>query len=242
MSKLTVMVSMYESGDWIENRLLNLLQSNTIQDMEIWCLNANSPDEKDHDIPTEMAKTHKQIKYERLPRRNTVYEAWNYIIEKSNSTYITNANTDDLVAPHCYDTLMKCLDKVGPSGGLAYCSWYTTGRPNQSWDKLCAASSDGQPGNYSGNLDTGGVGHFPLWRRSLHTEIGLFDPKLQALADADWWARIYYIAKKQLIWIHELLAVYLWRDGQNLWHRKMNREEWHRYHQKVILYKQGKLE
>lgn len=242
MSKLTVMVSIYQSGDWIENRLKNLLSNNAINDMEIWCLNANSPDEKDHEVPTELSKTHKQIRYERLEQRNTVYEAWNHIIERSGSTYITNANTDDIVSPKCYTTLMKCLDKVGPSAGLAYCSWYTTGRPNQDWNDLNAVASDGRPGNYAGDLNTAGVGHFPLWRRSLHSEIGLFDPKLQALADADWWARIYFVAKKQLIWVNELLAVYLWRDGQNLWHRKMNREEWDLYHKKVAGYRQGKLE
>lgn len=235
------MVSIYNSGEWIENRLENLLQSTIINDMEIWCINADSPDDRDHEIPTRFAKAHKQIKYERLPKRNTVYEAWNYIIGKSKSTYITNANTDDIVAPRCYETLMSHLDKAGPSVGLAYCSWYTTGRPNQKWGDLHAVAPDGRPGNFAGDLNTAGVGHFPLWRRSLHDEIGLFDASFQALADADWWARIHFVSKKRLTWINELLGVYLWRGGANLWHQKMNREEWDKYHQKVAKYKTGKL-
>lgn len=242
MSKLTLMVSIYNSGDWIANRLKNILCSTVINDIEVWCVNANSPDERDHDVPLAFSQQHPQIKYERLADRISVYETWNYIIKRSQSTYIANANTDDIVSPVCYETLMGALDSEGPGCGLAYCSWYTTGRPNQEWAKMVAAAPDGKPGNYAGNIDTAGVGHFPLWRRSLHDEIGLFDTSFQALADADWWARIYYVAKKRLRWINQDLGLYLWRNGQNLWHQKVNGEEWRKYHSKLAMYKQGKLE
>jgi glycosyltransferase involved in cell wall biosynthesis len=241
VKKLVLMVSIYNSGEWIANRLKNLLSSSVADQIEIWCINADSPDERDHKVCLDFANRHQQIKYERLAKRNTVYEAWNYIIQNSDSQYIANANTDDLVAPNCYEVLMGTLD--GDLGmGLAYCSWYTTGKANQNWNKLVAASDDGKPGQYGGDIDTAGVGHFPLWRRSLHDEIGLFDARFQALADADWWARIHFVAKKRCHWVRQTLGLYLWRSGQNLWHQKVNAEEWQLYHKKMALYKQGKLE
>ena len=235
------MVSMYNSGDWIKNRLQNLLQCNILKDIEIWCVNADSPDERDHNIPTAFAKKHKQIRYERLDKRISVYEAWNHIIQNSNSQFITNANTDDLVSPKCYQILINNLERSGPGIGLTYCSWFTASKPNQTWDNLTSASPDGKPGNYNGNIDIAGVGHFPLWRRNLHDQIGLFDTEFQALADADWWARIHFVSKKRLLWVNQNLALYLWRQGQNLWYQKVNKEEWRLYHRKVGRYKVGKL-
>ena len=49
--KITVMVSIYKSGDWLENRINNLLSSTMVDDIEICCVNANSPDKRDHKIP-----------------------------------------------------------------------------------------------------------------------------------------------------------------------------------------------
>lgn len=231
-SKLTVMVSIYNSGDWIQNRIENLLESASKSDMEIWCVNANSPDPRDHEIPQRYP-----VKYIKLDERISVYETWNYIIERSNSLYIANANTDDLVSPNCYNKLMSALDS-NPNVGFAYCSWYTTDVPNQKWATLANVSPDGRPGNYAGDVKLAGVGHFPMWKRSLHDKLGLFDTEFQALSDADWWARCYHVGKTKFMWVNELLGTYLWRHGDNLWSRAITSKEWACYHTKVQQYQQ----
>lgn len=237
MKKLTVLVSIYNSGEWLEHRIKNLLLSSIIDDMEIWCVNANSPDPLDDEIPKKFP-----VKYVKLPERITVYETWNYIIQNSKSVYLTNANTDDLIHPKGYERLMDVLDKQGPSFGFAYPSWYCTSKSNQEWATLTNTDPGGRPGNFAGSIETAGVGHFPMWRRSLHDMLGLFDPQFKVLADADWWSRCYWVGKTKFQWINELLACYLWRDGDNLWHREMTNEEWKRFHAKVAKYKTGKLE
>ena len=234
--KLTVMVSMYNSGQWVENRIKNLLQS-SLEDIEIWCVNADSPDPRDHEIPQQYP-----VKYVKLPKRNTVYEAWNYIIRNSKSDFITNANTDDLIHPNGYQKLVESLESLGPEYGFAYPSWMTTCTANQEWSTLAHYDKAGRPGNYNGDIQTSGVGHFPLWRRSLHQSIGLFDTKYRALADADWWARCYFVAQTKFNWIDDYLGCYLWKNGENLWHQEINQEEWERYHNRLSLYKQRKLE
>ena len=230
MAKLTVMVSIYNSGEWIENRLNNLLQHENQKDMEVWCVNANSPDPRDHEIPQKYP-----FKYIKLVTRPTVYETWNYIIQNSTSKYITNANTDDIVAPNCYTKLMEILDK-NEKFGFTYCSWLTTATPNQKWEEKKNADPSGNPGNYAGDISIAGVGHFPMWRRSLHDQLGLFDPQFKALSDADWWARCYHVGKTQFYWLREYLGLYLWRNGDNLWNRSITHEEWQCYHTKVKQY------
>lgn len=227
------MVSLYNSGDWIRNRLDNLMQTTTLSQSEIWCVNANSPDQRDNDIPQEYP-----VKYVKLPERIGVYAAWNHIIKSSSSQYITNANTDDLVAPNCYERLMSELDN-NIEYDFAYPSWYTTDVPNQHWRQLVSIDHAGLPGNFAGDIDKAGVGHFPLWRRSIHNKIGFFDESFKAAGDAEWWMRAYYKANSRFCWVNEFLACYLWRNGENLWQREITSEEWEKFHTKVEEYKQS---
>jgi hypothetical protein len=208
--------------------------------VEIWCVNANSPDPRDDTIPRKFP-----VQYVYLPKRVSVYAVWNFIIKTTKSVYLTNANADDLVAPDCYQQLMRTLDTFGPTSGFAYPSWYVSDVPNLKWaevPRLANADGGGKPGHYNGDLAAGGVGHFPLWRRSLHDKLGLFDERLRALADADWWARCWHVGHTHFHWVADFLACYLWRNGENLWHQEINDNEWSLYHQKVGLYQQGKLE
>ncbi len=229
------MVSIYNAGEFIENRLDNLRKSTIAKDTEIWVVNANSPDPRDHAIPQKF-----DVNYVKLPERVGVYAAWNHIIKNSKSQYLTNANADDLIAPNGYEKLTRNLDQV-QSCGFSYPSWFTTATPNLNWDDVrkgkAACDKSGKPGQYKGNLDDGGVGHFPIWRRSLHDKLGLFDEGFKALGDADWWARCWWVGKIDFRWHKEYLACYLFRNGENLWHREVNENEWQRYHQKVANYR-----
>lgn len=231
MKLVTAIISQYNSGDWIENRINNLLNSDINNDLEIICVNANSPDQRDEEIPRKMG-----IKYIHLSYRASVYEAWNIALRASNAKYASNANSDDLIAPDYYSKLTQRLES-DKNIGLAYCSWYVTDKPNQIWGKFDKISPDGDPGHYRGDLDKGIVGHFPLWRTSLHKKIGYFNEEYRALGDAEWWARIHYIAKSKLSWVQERLACYLYRHGENLWHKSINEDEWAKYHKTICEYK-----
>jgi hypothetical protein len=236
--KVTAMVSIYNSGEWIENRINNLLNSTIIDDMEIFCINANSPDERDDKIPKQYGS---KIKYIKLDKRVNVYAAWNIIIKEANGVYLTNANTDDIVAPDCYEKLSSildgCLKEQHNTRKFVYPSWATTATANQTWPPTIGVDPlGGFPGKYCGNVETAGVGHFPMWCACLHDELGLFDEDFNAMGDADWWARCYHVGGVRFHWANEILCCYLWRNGDNLWHRAINSAEWHLYHKKLSEY------
>lgn len=231
MPDLTALVSCYNSGDWLEHRIQNLLTSSLGERLQVICINANSPDERDHAIPQRYP-----VKYIKLDERVGVYEAWNIAIGQTQSEFITNANTDDVVAPDCYEKLINACLSTGSD--FAYPSWYTTHVACKKWGDFTDCDPSGRPGRYAGNIDAAGVGHFPLWRRSLHDKVGLFDIGFQALGDADFWARSFYRAGARFTWVEEFLAIYLWRDGQNLWNRAINEVEWGRYHSNVAKYRE----
>lgn len=240
MAKIAVLVSIYNSGEWLENRIINLLCSKAINDCDIYCLNADSPDPRDDAIMQKYLNL-PNIKYVKLSNRNSVYEAWNTMIQDSSSDFITNANTDDIVSPDCYSKLANILSS-DDKYGFAYPSWLVTAKPNLQWTENMLSSSDisrdGDPGQYCGDVAKAGVGHFPMWRRSLHDIVGYFDPRYKALGDADFWARSYHIAKAHFVWVREYLGCYLWRNGNNLWHTEISAEEWQLYHDNVAKYTQ----
>jgi glycosyltransferase involved in cell wall biosynthesis len=108
MPKLSIIISAYNSGEWIKNRLDNLYMSEAIGQAEVIVVNANSPDELDHTVPQSYP-----VQYHKLDERVGLYTAWNIAINNSSGEYITNANTDDIVSPKLYNKLFALLD-----GGL----------------------------------------------------------------------------------------------------------------------------
>jgi hypothetical protein len=134
------------------------------------------------------------------------------------------------VSPNLYRNLCGVLDD---GCDFAYPSWYTTGVENQQWGTLHSVDMGGRPGHYAGDISIAGVGHFPMWRRSLHEKIGLFDERYMALGDADFWARCYYSAQAKFVWHNQFEACYLYRNGDNLWNREINGKEWDMYHNKL---------
>lgn len=222
------MVSIYDSGKWIENRLDNIFQSTIKDHLDVVCINANSPDPLDNEIPLRYP-----CRYVKLDSDLSLYDTWNMIIRFTTSPYITNANTDDIVAPQAYEKLLKVLES-DEKIACVYPSWHTTHLDNLKWsdtaNKDKCHQNGGQPGEFRGDVGTASPGHFPMWRRDLHDQIGLFNPKYTALADANFWVRAYFKTNKLFRWHREPLGCYLWRDGQNLWSRKISSEQWQMFH------------
>lgn len=213
---ITVMVSVYNSSKWLRLRLDNLLAMTTADKSEIWCANASSPDPQDAVILAEYAAQHANVKVIDLPFC-TVYGAWNEIIKRSDSDFICNANSDDLCAPNCHEQLvLACHEYDAP---LAYCDWYSVGGEMATWGKFTGTASSA--GAYNPDSGLVSCGHFPLWRRSLHEQVGMFDPWFQALGDADFWYRGWKMGVRGFYRLRQPLGAYRWRSGDdcNLWHR-----------------------
>jgi Glycosyltransferases involved in cell wall biogenesis len=81
--KITAIISLYNSGRWLQNRINNLMSTTTYRKGEllIYCVNAQSPDPNDDQIANKYAG-HPNFHYEILPEPCTVYAAWNHAIRK----------------------------------------------------------------------------------------------------------------------------------------------------------------
>lgn len=232
---LTAIVSLYNSGQWLRNRIENLLRTNIYRRNEllIYCVNASSSDPNDDAIPNEYSGI-PNFHYEIIPQC-TVYAAWNHAIKRVDTEFITNANADDIVSPDCYDILISaCKDS-----SLAYCGWYTVGIANMKWEEVKGTWENVTIYNPTANHHS--CGHFPLWKRSIHDRVGLFDPSFKAIGDADLWWRCWVNNIRDFNPVDMPLGAYLWRFGSNLWHRTdedTRKREW----QTISSRQPGKLE
>lgn len=212
--KLTALVSVYKSSRWLRDRIDNLMNTELYKrrGLLIYLINASSPDGDDEAICRSFID-HPNVRYERIPHC-TVYGAWSHAITRTDTPFLTNANSDDLISPEAYDIMIEVCEKKDAS--LAFCDWITIGDGVRKWSEVA-----GMPGNgisaYNPSHDQMSCGHFPLWRRSLHDRIGLFDPQFQALGDADFWYRAWVSNIRDFEPINSPLAAYRWRDGDNLW-------------------------
>jgi O-antigen biosynthesis protein len=213
--KITALVSLFNSSRWLRNRIQNLLETDAYRrgELLIFMLNCQSHDVGDDAIAVQYAGV-PRVHYEVYHEPCSVYAAWNYMIRRTITPYLTNANTDDVVAPDAYTKLMAACEASGSI--LAYPDWYVTNQENQRWPINGWLDQNGYYSPESGQLS---CGHFPVWKRELHNQVGLFDPSFRALGDADLWFRAWRMGIRNFCYHGEPLGGYLWRNGQNLWHR-----------------------
>ncbi|SDK78784.1 Glycosyltransferase, GT2 family [Maridesulfovibrio ferrireducens] len=225
MSKLktplvTAIVSTYASECFMEGCLANLVGQTIFDDMEIIVIDAASP-ENEGDIVRSYQERYSNIRYIRTPERIGLYPAWNIGIREAKGKYLTNANTDDRKHPQCIEKLVKALEE-DHEFVLAYSDCVITDEAN------CEFSEGREIGRFDwldhdhlNLIRRCEIGPMPLWRASLHEEIGLFDEYFIGAGDYEFWLRA--SQKHRFIHLKEDLGLYLQHDN-NLETRNMRRK------------------
>jgi glycosyltransferase involved in cell wall biosynthesis len=153
----------------------------------------NSPEGEDA-IVEEFQRRYDNIRSIRTPARIGIYPAWNLAVRASSGAFLTPMSTNDRLAPDAYERLLQALEKH-PEAGLAYGDSYLTNIPHQVFGRHTPSPDYGgefkwPPYSYEDLLVNCRVGPHPLWRKSLHAEVGYFDGRYKAIGDQDFWLRI----------------------------------------------------
>ena len=143
----------------------------------------------------------------------TIYKAWNLGIKAAKGEYITNANSDDLLAEYGIFKLAHELDKR-PEVGLVYADvdivHTLTGGFDSAWREGFFRWAEG---GHQELLQQCFVGPMPMWRRSLHEKHGYFDMEFRSAGDYEFWLRLSK-AGVQFHHLREVLGIYLRREDQ----------------------------
>lgn len=178
--------------------------------MEILVIDSCS-EQEEGEIVREFQNRYDGIRYIRTDKRENLYKSWNRAIIEANGEYLTNANTDDRHDTRCIELLVRSLEEDS-SYALSYGNLYKSITPNEKFgrkeESRSCKSQDFFPGSLLLHYPYGAQ---PVWRKSLHHKVGLFDDEFKALGDFDFALRL---VKQGIASKHVPEA-----EGLMLWHK-----------------------
>ncbi|MDA1275118.1 MAG: glycosyltransferase [Verrucomicrobia bacterium] len=187
---MSVLVSAYNSERFMRGCLEDLVSQTLFEKglLEIIVVDSGSQ-QNERRIVQEFQKKCRNIRYVRTESRETVYRAWNRALEVAAGRYLTNGNTDDRHRPDALELMAGVMDRYREFD-LLYADSLITNSPNETFT---SASTDKRYDWPDFNLGTALsnfiFGPHPVWRRSLHEEIGMFDPNLSVVGDYEFFLR-----------------------------------------------------
>jgi len=187
---VTALVSTYNSEAFIRGCLEDLTSQTlfSLGRLEIIVIDSGSR-ENEREIVREFQGRHPRIRLIRTEQRETIYQAWNRGIRAAGGRYLTNANTDDRHRPDALEVMARELDS-DPEIALVYGDVFVTGLPHQTFDSHIRCGYHIRP-EYAPEIMLSGchMGPQPMWRRTLHDEIGWFDEEFVSAGDYEFWCR-----------------------------------------------------
>ena len=186
---VSAIVSTYNSERFVRGCLDDLEQQTIADKLEIIVVNSGSQ-ENEEAIVREYRQKYNNIIYLKTEQREGIYSAWNRAISVARGTFLTNANTDDRHRNDALEIMTKTLLE-NPYIALVYGDQICTDTRNGTFADHHATEMAKRPEYSRERLFFGCcVGSQPMWRKSLHDELGHFDESLDDASDWDFWLRI----------------------------------------------------
>jgi len=222
---VSAIVSTYNAEDLIRGCLEDLENQTIADKLEIIVVNSGSQ-QNEEAVVKEFQSKYDNIVYIKTEQREGIYTAWNRAVKASRGRFLTNANTDDR---HRKDALEILSGELlnNPDVALVYADQIYTDTPNCTFEKHRVVRTEPYP-DYSRERLLQGccVGSQPMWRKSLHDELGYFDETLDCASDWDFWIRV--SEKYTLKRVPEFLGVYYY-NRQGIEHGRKRHGYYERY-------------
>ncbi|SDO21338.1 Glycosyltransferase involved in cell wall bisynthesis [Rhodoferax sp. OV413] len=203
---ITAIVSTYSAERFMRSCLEDLVEQTLFSEMEVLVIDSGSP-QGESAICEEFVRKYPQIKLLRT-EREPLYVAWNRAIPLARGQYLTNANTDDRHHPDFMATMVAALESH-PEAALAYADQLISHTENESFAECESRGAklrrwpDYTPEDLLLRCITGSQ---PVWRKSLHSALGVFDTSYRIAADYDMWLR--FASQHPLLHVPKALGVF----------------------------------
>lgn len=217
-SRVTAIVSTCNSERFFVGRIENLLRQTIADRLEIVVVDSGS-EQNESAIAQSYIDSGAPLKLIRT-ERETLYSAWNRAIEVATGDFLISANTDDRLTPDACEAMADALD-ANPKIVLVFSDAWQTTDEQEVIDCTELLHQPGRerikrvPYSYVRLLVECCCGPFPMWRRSVHDQLGLFDPSYVVAGDWDFWLRIG--AKNPMLHIAAPLGLIARREDSILW-------------------------
>ena len=208
--KVSIITSLYDGDKYITNFLKNITNLYGFNNsMELIIIDSNSPG-SEFKVISEFQKKFPNIIYKRYKQNHNIYKIWNDAIQISTGEFITNANVDDFKFPQSVSKMADFLSRNLEYDAVFtdYIYYYEFPFSLEHRDVNEKITNLPFP-NKSNILNFNSPHAAPLWRKSLHDEIGLFSEEYESAADWEFWIRSLYSNRKIFKLRDPLIAYYL---------------------------------
>jgi glycosyltransferase involved in cell wall biosynthesis len=208
---ITALISTYNASHLLGGCLESLFRQTVAPELEIIVVDSGS-ETNDYEVAIELQSQHPRLHCLRTARRENSHTALNRAIQLARGKYLIIANTDDRQRQDALQIMASLLDKE-PEVALVFADTMRTSKMNETFDEAAQCGRpivrwpDYQPWRLFGDAR---IGPQPMWRRSLHAEIGPFDDSLIYAGDYEMWLRISALTTHKLYHLNEVLG--LWYD------------------------------
>jgi glycosyltransferase involved in cell wall biosynthesis len=186
--RVSIITSLYGGDSHIQGFLEDMIKQTYFDHCELIIVDGASPG-NEQDIIKDFQKVHSNIIYHRLEEDPGIYGCWNYAIENSSGEFITNANLDDKRA---YNQIEKFVEVLNDNSDvdLVYSYCFITEKDHETFYENSSGYKVYPTHPFSREAMIKCLpGCQPVWRRSMHDGIGLFDESYRHAGDWEMWLR-----------------------------------------------------
>ncbi|HTM06451.1 MAG TPA: glycosyltransferase [Patescibacteria group bacterium] len=190
LPRVSIITSVYKDFQFRKRFLENITQQTIFDKCELLLIDATPSDNEDSLI-VEYMKKHPNIKYVKLSFDPGVYGVWNLGVLLAQAPYLTNANLDDLRYVDCLERQANYLD-THEDISLVYADFKYSDDPKNDIDHcaILAHVNHAPVTNFKRSLHMCIPGPQPMWRKSIHTKVGLFNQDFLYSGDWEFWNRM----------------------------------------------------
>lgn len=184
--RVTIVTSLRNSDAFIEAFMYDITRQTIFNQCELVIINASPTGHEDTVIKRYM-NVFPNIMYIKLQEDPGRFAVWNMGVKVARAAYITYANVCDRLAPQCYEKHAQALDEHAEIV-LVYSDCSMTIRPNETWEQNTGRALHFD--EFARNkMNVCLPNNHPMWRKSLHTNYGLFDESYATAGDYEMWLR-----------------------------------------------------
>ena len=182
---VTVLCSTYNSAKWIDG-YLECLNKQLLQKFKVIFVDANSDDGSLDTIKQFSFREGILVDIIECDSKIPIYEAWNMAIEKADTPYVININTDDRLFPAGLTSYLTYA-MAYPEVDVLYSSYMVASdaEHTQITGLRCSPLH-----NHKTLWNFCYCGPFPMVKRESLVEDGLFNPKYTISGDYEMWLRM----------------------------------------------------
>ena len=189
--KLTFITSLYKGEKFIRGFLENITNLDLFETSELLIYDSDSP-ENEYEICKPFLEKYKNIKYKKLEKNYCPTEVLNFGIKDRSGQFLTTAPVDDIRDKNYLRWTIKSLLHAKDNVCLVYGNCLKTNNYNETMENNTASSlyDHSIPEFSRENMIKSLPGPMPVWKKSVHEKIGLFDEKYRYPADWELWLRM----------------------------------------------------